>query len=210
MSEQTPRFHRPGARAAMLSLVCAIGFLTAARLGIAAARTFTLQVARHAPVTSAGGGTTRAAIVVTAGGFAVYELSGDGRRDPKCSRANGCFNVWPPATTRSARTLSKAPGITGKLGIWRRGRILQLTLAGHPLYMFAGDSHKREAAGDGIRSFNGTWHVVRPTASIPNQTSSSSTSMTTTATSPTTGSTTSTGSGTTTTTTASCAYAPCY
>ena len=56
-------------------------------------------------------------------------------------------------------------GVTGKLGILRRDGIFQVTLAGHPLYRFAGDAGRRGVAnGQGIRSFGGIWHVVVATA----------------------------------------------
>jgi hypothetical protein len=64
----------------------------------------------------------------------------------------------------SARRLSKAPGINGKLGVWRRDGLLQVTLGGHPLYTFAGDSQRDAATGNGIHSFGGTWHVIKTTA----------------------------------------------
>jgi predicted lipoprotein with Yx(FWY)xxD motif len=88
-----------------------------------------------------------------------------------------CLKFWPPVKV-SSNTVTKAPGIKGKLGTFKRGGFTQLTLNGKPLYMFSGDSQKRAATGEGIVSFGGTWHVIKATASkkAANQTTSTSTS----------------------------------
>lgn len=133
---------------------------TGALVGAALANTFTVKVAKNAPVTNVLGMTSTESIVVTSRGRAVYELSGDGKGHPKCKRSNGCFGLWPPVTVSSRRHLTKGPGVKGRLGTWRRGGILQVTLSGHPLYRFSGDSRRDVATGEGLRSFGGTWHVV--------------------------------------------------
>lgn len=178
-------------RFAALLVPAVAGFATAALIGVAVARTFTLEVAKNATVTNTMGMTTHESIVVNSRSHAVYDLTGDSKQHPECTRANGCFRFWPPVTVSSAKQLSKAPGIKGKLGIWHRNGFLQVTLAGHPLYRFAPDSQKNAARGEGIRGFGGTWHVLRPAGS-----GSGSTTMTT--------------SGTTSTsTTTTCLYPPC-
>jgi len=180
-------------RSLAMLLAAAVGFATAALVGVAIARTFTLQVAKNAKVTNQTGVTTRENIVVNSGGRAVYDLTGDSKKHPKCTKANGCFRFWPPVTVSSPKKLSKAPGISGKLGIWRRNGFLQVTLGGHPLYRFAPDSQRDVARGEGIHSFGGTWHVIK--AAAPRQ--GTTTTMTSTP-------------STTTTTTTSCLYPPCY
>jgi predicted lipoprotein with Yx(FWY)xxD motif len=188
--------HRARRRRSAAVLVAAVaGFATAALVGAAIAKTFTLQVAKNAKVTNTMGMTTRENIVVNSRSHAVYDLTGDSKNHPECTKAKGCFQFWPPVTVSSAKQLSKAPGINGKLGIWHRNGFLQVTLAGHPLYRFAPDSQKNAATGEGIHSFGGTWHVLRPAAS---GSGSSTTTMT------------GTTSTTTTTTTMPCLYPPCY
>jgi predicted lipoprotein with Yx(FWY)xxD motif len=186
----------------ILLLAGLAGFSAAALAGIAGARSFTLTVAKNAPVSNQSGNTTHEAIAVTSRGGAVYTLSGDTVAHPKCTAANQCFSFWPPVKVSSAKSLSKAPGIKGKLGVMHRGGFLQLTLSGHPLYTFSADTHKDAAKGEGIKGFGGTWHVVSAGASSSGAVSGSG-GMTT------TGATTTTGTGTGTTTT--CAYPPyCY
>src|SRR5579884_3821409 len=139
-----------------MAATAAAGFATAALVGVALARTFTLQVARGATVNG-----QRENIVVDSRGFAVYTLTGDSRRHALCTKRDGCFRFWAPVTAASAKKLSKGAGVKGRLGAWRRDGFRQVTLAGHPLYRFVQDTHRRDATGDGIRSFGGTWHVVR-------------------------------------------------
>jgi predicted lipoprotein with Yx(FWY)xxD motif len=147
-------------RAAVVSAVATIGLVSAAL-----ASSFTLAVAKNAKVTDQSGTVKHESIVTNSRGFAVYWLTGDSARHPECTAANGCFKFWPPVTVSSARKLSKAPGVKGKLGLWHRNGFLQVTLGGHPVYRFAFDKGRAAATGEGIRSFGGTWHVTRPAAS---------------------------------------------
>ena len=135
--------------------------LTAVLAGPTVARMFTLNVATHAPVTNQSHKTVHESIVVDSAAKAVYSLSGDSKSHPECRKANHCFRFWPPVKVASARRLSKAPGVPGKLGTWKRDGFIQVTLGGHPLYTFAGDKMKRHATGQGIKAFGGTWSVAK-------------------------------------------------
>lgn len=190
------RIRRGAPKAAIGTIVALAGFATAALVGVAIARTFTLEVVGNAQVTDQAASTTSESIVGDSHGFALYELTGDSRSHPKCTKTKGCFSFWPPLIVASRRNLSKASGVSGKLGVWHRNGFLQVTLAGHPLYRYSGDSQKDTAAGQGIQSFGGTWHVVKAAAAAGGTTTSGGTTSTR---------TTSTASTTTTTT---CAYPP--
>jgi predicted lipoprotein with Yx(FWY)xxD motif len=168
----------PGrSRRTALSLVIAIfGFATAMLVGIAIAKSFTLKVEKNAKVTNTSGVSKRETIVISRGS-AVYTLSGDSQQHPKCT-STVCLGFWPPVTVSSAKKLSKAPGIKGKLRVWRHKGFKQITLGGHPLYMFSLDKPNGAATGEGIVSFGGTWHVVKASAAKGSGSSgSSSTSM---------------------------------
>ena len=147
-------------RSAALLVAAVGGFAAAVLIGVAVANTFTLQTAKNAKV-----GSTTATIVVNSRGRAVYYLTGDSKSHPECTKTNGCFAFWPPVTVSSAKMLSKAPGITGKLGTWSRNGLIEVTLAGHPLYTYAADRQKDVATGEGIQGFHGTWHVVKASSS---------------------------------------------
>ena len=163
------------------------GIASAAMVGLAVAKTLTLQVAKGASVTNFNtGATSTEAIVVNTKGRAVYTLSGDTTKHPKCIKANGCFGFWPPVTVSSAKHLSRATGIKGKLGVFKRNGFMQLTLGGHPLYTFSQDSKRAHATGEAVSSFHGIWHVVKdPSAKgSGNGGNTSSTSTSTTPTNP--------------------------
>jgi predicted lipoprotein with Yx(FWY)xxD motif len=178
--------HARSPKLAAATIAAVAGFATAAAVGIAVAKTFTIQVAKNAKVTDQAGSTTTENIVVTSGGRAAYTLSGDSASHPKCTNANGCFSVWPPVTVSSAKKLSAGPGVKGKLGVWHRDGLFQVTLAGHPLYRFSPDSQRDHATGEGLQSFGGTWHVTKAAGS--NSTTNAMTMSTST----------------------SCLYPPCY
>lgn len=120
----------------------------------AAHRTTTLELSHNS--------TLGKTIVVDSRGRTLYELSPETARHLLCTKAKGCLKAWPPLEVSSAKAkLTAAAGIKGKLGILRRGKIFQVTLGGHPLYRFSGDRSKPgAAAGQGLHSFGGRWHVV--------------------------------------------------
>ncbi len=194
---------RKGYSKLSLMLVTAVsaGFAVAGIVGAAVVHKPTLQVARHASVTDQAQKTTMESIVVNGRGRAVYRLSGDSARHPKCTQANSCFQFWPPVKVAAVHSLHQAAGIAGQLGTWHRDGFLQVTLNGHPLYTFFRDRHPHAATGEAVMSFNGIWHVVRgkSTSSPQGPLTSTSSSSSTTA---------SSSSGTTSTT--PCLYPPCY
>ena len=208
-------------RHAAMLLAALAGLATAALVGVAVAKTFTLHAATNAKVIDQTGMTRSENIVVNARGFAVYTLTGDSKRHPECTKANGCFTFWPPLTVSSPTNVSRGAGVKGKLGVWRRDGFLQVTLGGRPVYGFAGDRQGRVATGEGIHSFGGTWHVIKaarsasgtPTMGSTTSASSGTTMMGTTTSSSsatTTMATTTSTSTTTTTMTTPCLYPPCY
>jgi predicted lipoprotein with Yx(FWY)xxD motif len=180
--------HRRLRRVHVAIVVAALaGLASAALVGLAVAKTLTLQTAKGASVTNSQSGSTKTEdIVVNSKGRAVYTLSGDTTTHQKCTKANGCFAFWPPVTVSSAKNLSKAAGVKGKLGTFKRSGITQVTLGGHPLYTFANDKKKDNATGEDISGFKGIWHVVKdPGPSSDSSTTTTSTStMSTTPTSP--------------------------
>jgi predicted lipoprotein with Yx(FWY)xxD motif len=124
------------------------------------------------------------AVVANSHDLTLYYLSPETKSHPLCTAASGCFAFWPPDKVGTAHaTLTKAPGIKGKLGTWSRDGFIQLTLGGHPLYFFASDHHKHDATGEAIKSFGGVWHVVALSAPAAAGTQPPSTSTTTTPTS---------------------------
>ncbi len=158
-----------------LLLVAALaGLATAALVSVAVAKTFTLEIAKGAEVVHSGAMSSEN-IVVSSRGHAAYTLSGDTKSHPKCTKANGCFAFWKPVTVAAGRKPTKAPGIRGKLATWHRSGVHQVTLNRHPLYTFVEDKAKDVANGDGIPSFNGTWHVIKTSKGSSSGTTSTGT-----------------------------------
>jgi predicted lipoprotein with Yx(FWY)xxD motif len=121
-------------------------------------------------------------IVVNSRGLTVYELRPETAHHLLCTKANGCFRFWPPVTVGSVKTkLTAAHGVKGKLGILHRNGMFQVTLAGRPLYRFAGDASKRgKANGQGLHGFGGIWGVVAASAPQPTMSTTTTTSTTST------------------------------
>lgn len=116
-----------------------------------------------APIVKAGKASGKA-VVVTSKGLTLYRLKPETAAHLKC--VGICTGAWPPLTVRTATTRVVAgPGITGKLSVFRRSdgkHLFQVALRGQPLYRFAADTQAGSAAGQGIKSFGGTWSAVTP------------------------------------------------
>jgi predicted lipoprotein with Yx(FWY)xxD motif len=144
------------------------GLALVAATGLAVAAT-------HTTLHTATNATLNEKIVVDAKGLTVYELRGETSKHLLCTKANGCFNNWPPVTVSSKAKPTKTSGVKGKLGVLRRNGLRQVTLNGHPLYHFALDANtKGNAKGNGLHGFGGTWHVVAAAASSSSSSNSSS------------------------------------
>jgi predicted lipoprotein with Yx(FWY)xxD motif len=100
-------------------------------------------------------------IVTTGSGMTVYRYDADSNNPPKSNCTGGCASAWPPVLA----TGSAMPQITGVSSglvgeITRPDGSKQVTLAGWPLYTYAGDSGAGSTAGQGS---GGTWWAVTPT-----------------------------------------------
>jgi len=149
---------RLGSRTPFVLLAAAIATGVLATAALAAG--FTLSVKKNAKVTNTSTGkSSHANLDVTSKGFAVYMLTGDSRTHPQCT-SKKCLQFWPPLTVKSAKKLTHASAVKGKLGTWKRKGFIQVTLNGHPLYTFLGDAKPGVATGEGIANFGGVWHPM--------------------------------------------------
>ena len=97
-------------------------------------------------------------ILVDSKGDTVYLFQKDTSTKSTCSGA--CASAWPPV--RVGGKPSVGGGLSaGKLGTTPRsdGKP-QVTYAGHPLYLYQGDSQPGDATGQGINAFGALWYVV--------------------------------------------------
>jgi predicted lipoprotein with Yx(FWY)xxD motif len=113
-------------------------------------------------------------VVVNTAGQTVYMFDKDTAGSPSAC-AGQCIPLWPALTTTSATPT--VTGVTGDVGTAATadGK-QQVTLDGHRLYVFSGDSGPQQVNGQG---FMGLWWAVAPdgtkvTAAAPAASSSSS------------------------------------
>ena len=194
-SSTAPRRRRPP-----LSILLAVVLLAAGTTaGLALAKSFTLKVAKNEHDTNAKfkafavkAVNTHEALAVGPTGYPVYTFQGETTHHLICKKTNSmktnCWAFWPPVSP-SSKSVSKAPGIKGKLGTFRNHGTLQLTLNGQPLYYFTPDisSHNKKVAnGDELKTFGSIWHIVKaggaahnaapaPAAPMPTTTTTSTT-----------------------------------
>jgi predicted lipoprotein with Yx(FWY)xxD motif len=145
-------FHRRPAIALVAGAVLVL-FVASASAGVVSS----LRVAKR---TIAG---KQSSIVVDRRGDAVYELGGESLGNLKCVTSE-CLKVWTPVLVRSAgATVPVAAGVPGKLSILQRvkAKLYQVMLNRHPLYFYSADTPVGTVKGNGIKSFGGTWHVVK-------------------------------------------------
>ena len=96
-------------------------------------------------------------------GQALYYFSRENGRASRCYGA--CARAWPPVPAH-ARPIAGRGARAGLIGTTRRrdGR-RQLTYAGHPVYLYVGDSPGRVLCHD-VTEFGGVWRVIRGDGSV--------------------------------------------
>jgi len=94
-------------------------------------------------------------ILVDSQGHALYTHTDANGQDVACTGT--CLTAWPPLTVAAGAKV-KAPKGVKKLGT--TGTTHQVTATGLPLYRFSLDTQAKQAKGEGINAFGGTWHVV--------------------------------------------------
>jgi predicted lipoprotein with Yx(FWY)xxD motif len=110
--------------------------------------------------------TSLGTVLVDGHGRTVYVFANDKTNKSTCTGA--CAGDWPPVAAPSPLPASGS-GVSGAIGATTRsdGK-RQLTVAGHPLYTFSGDSAAGQTNGQGLTLNGGLWTVVSP-AGAPEQ-----------------------------------------
>ena len=150
--------------------VTLLGLAAAAPVALAASKSAVIKIATV--TLKVNGKTSKHSALVTSAGKPVYLLTGDSSKSPKCESAT-CLGNWPAVTSSSSKPVVGS-GVSGKVGVWHHNGINQLTLNGHPLYTFAGDSSADVANGEDLTSDGGTWEVLAPSGSAVSASSKSS------------------------------------
>jgi predicted lipoprotein with Yx(FWY)xxD motif len=99
-------------------------------------------------------------ILTTASGFTLYEFTRDARNRSSCAKLSGCPESWPALQTATKPTAG--PGVKASLlsSIPLHSGGKQVTYAGHPLYIYSGDSGPGETSYVGVSAFGGHWYAL--------------------------------------------------
>ena len=124
-----------------------------------------------APTAGSAGGSGAASVVGTkTGSLGTFLVDGKGRalylweadHGSTSTCTGACAQAWPPLTITGPPKASGA--VRGSLlGTTKRADgSREVTYAGHPLYLFAGDSRAGQTTGQGSTAFGAAWWVVTP------------------------------------------------
>ncbi|MGO9490440.1 MAG: hypothetical protein ACLQBB_15625 [Solirubrobacteraceae bacterium] len=104
-------------------------------------------------------------ILSSSTGFTLYLFTRDRRDKDSCVSLSGCSRAWPALTTSGKPT--SGAGVKSSLlsTIKLRGGDAQVTYAGHPLYLYSGDSGPGETGYVGVNAFGGDWEAVNSAGS---------------------------------------------
>jgi predicted lipoprotein with Yx(FWY)xxD motif len=163
---------RGRARALMpLAFAAAAVTLTAACGGAYGATSTPASSASDGAVAPAS--TELGTILVNGQGQTIYEFAADTGNTSNCD--GGCATIWPPVIAPDPLPTS-LPDVSGDIGsTTRTDGSKQLTIAGHPVYTYSGDTAPGDTNGQGLELNGGEWNVVSPAGSpVTDEASSSS------------------------------------
>lgn len=119
--------------------------------------------ATGAPIAAASTGL--GTVLVNRQGRTVYDFANDTGSTSTCN--GSCSETWMPVAAPATLPAS-LPGVPAKLGSTQRDDgIEQLTVAGHPVYTFEGDTAPGQTNGNGLTLNGGLWTAVSPQGTSP-------------------------------------------
>lgn len=132
--------------------------------GYGSAGTTSSSAAAGSSKAVSGGATLKTAstslgtVVVDSAGKTVYAFDKDMMNSGTSACTGGCAGLWPAVTTTA--TSPTVTGVSAKVGtISRPDGTKQVTLDGHPIYTYSGDSGPGAVSGQGVM---GIWWVLTP------------------------------------------------
>jgi len=140
--------------------------LLAAACGNSAATTATHDAGISA-IKSAPGGvlgvatTSLGPVLVDSKGFTVYMLTADSPGHSTCSAQ--CVQYWPLVSAPAGSGVPPVQGVGAALAATKATTgASMVTAGGWPLYTFVKDKAPGDVAGEGVKTFGGTWYAVSP------------------------------------------------
>src|SRR5689334_16716971 len=125
-------------------------------VGVGSALAASSPAPRAATVATAPSGLGR--ILVDGRGRTLYLFEKDRPGSSAC--AGLCSTYWPPLLATGKSIAGK--GTKGSLlsSVRRSNGSRQVTYAGHPLYLFSGDSKRGQTNGEGLTDFGAAWYAL--------------------------------------------------
>lgn len=112
------------------------------------------------PASVATGVTGLGRIVVDDHGRSLYLFEKDEHGRSACSGV--CATYWPPLLTTGKPVAVKGAKASLLGSIRRSDGRSQVTYAGHPLYLFSGDTRRGQINGEDLQDFGAGWYVLTP------------------------------------------------
>jgi predicted lipoprotein with Yx(FWY)xxD motif len=94
-------------------------------------------------------------ILVSSSGRTLYEFTRDHTNKNSCAAIKGCSQVWP--SLRASGRPTAGSGVKASMLSTSGG---QVTYAGHPLYLYSGDSGPGKTSYVGAKQFGGAWYAL--------------------------------------------------
>jgi predicted lipoprotein with Yx(FWY)xxD motif len=123
-------------------------------LGVGAAMAATTAAHSGAATVKAVSNSKYGMILQSSNGHTLYRYTPDRKGKSNCTGA--CVAYWPAYLAKGKPTAG-AGANSALLGTIKRGKSLQVTYAGYPLYTYVGDTKAGAVKGE---AFQGTWYVV--------------------------------------------------
>ncbi|HTC59433.1 MAG TPA: hypothetical protein VK691_04865 [Solirubrobacteraceae bacterium] len=99
--------------------------------------------------------TSLGSILVSSSGRTLYEFTRDHANKSSCASIRGCSEIWPSLRANGRPTAGS--GVRASLLSTSGG---QVTYAGHPLYLYSGDSGPGKTSYVGVKQFGGSWYAL--------------------------------------------------
>ena len=130
-----------------------------AALGAGAAMAATAALSSAVPSVKAVDNATFGKVLVSSTGRTLYRYTIDGKGLNRCSAVPVCSKYWLALLVKAGATPSAGAGVSASMlgTIAAAHGMRQVTYAGFPLYLFAGDSKAGQVKGQG---FDKQWYVV--------------------------------------------------
>jgi predicted lipoprotein with Yx(FWY)xxD motif len=105
-------------------------------------------------------------VLAAGNGMTLYRYTPDKKGVSVCSGA--CVKYWPPLLLKGTAKVTAGSGVSaGLLGTIKRANgAAQVTYAGFPLYLYAGDSKPGDVKGQGFQKI---WYVVSAKGALVKQ-----------------------------------------